>query len=147
MEKKLGSDEFIITDELFPTLLPIVVTEPQINNFKDALNQQNSEITKENKITSGWIEIYKVNQKIVYNTDKYHSKPEHTDSTIMNKFVSIMQQKYEKYRDNYDDINGDGSYDETFLTITYETDSDVDEEDDDISVTEDDYEDYIDETY
>lgn len=130
---------FSITDELFPSLTPIKVEDLKPNNFKDALNQPKPEIV-EDKIKCGWIEIYKVNNKIVYNTDKYILKPKDTDSNIMNKFVSIMLEKYEKYKTNYDNINGDGTYYDTFLNITYESDSDLDEEDDDISIIEDDYE-------
>lgn len=145
-------DEFIITDELFPTLTPIMITDNKINNFKDALNQETIEIINSNKITKGWIEIFKVDNKLVYNNERYNNErynQHFTESNIMDKFVSMMQKKYEKHRTNYDDINGDGAYNETFLTITYDSDSDT-EEDEDSSVTEDewdDYNNYIDDTY
>jgi len=141
------TDDFIITDELFPTLTPIIVTDSKVNNFKDALNKP-SEIIETNKITKGWIEIFKVDNKIVYNNENY--KTPFIEANIMDKFVSIMQQKYEKYITDYDDINGEGAYNETFLTITYESDSDTEDEDSlSISVTEDedDYDYYIDDTY
>jgi hypothetical protein len=146
--KKTASDEFIVTDELFPTLTPIVPTEQDITNFKDALTSVNTEAIQENKITNGWIEVYKVNNKIVYNNALYEPKSRTTDSNIMNKFVSIMQYKYDKYKTNYDSVYGDGAYDETFLTNTYESDYDTDEEDYESSTEyEDEYEEIVDDNF
>jgi len=146
--KKTASDEFIVTDELFPTLTPIVPTEQDITNFKDALTSVNTEAIQKTKITKGWIEVYKVNNKIVYNNALYEPKSRTTDSNIMNKFVSIMQYKYDKYKTNYDSVYGDGAYDETFLTITYESDYDTDEEDYESSTEyEDEYEEIVDNNF
>lgn len=141
-------NEFIVTDELFPILNPIVVKEHKINNFKDALSYNSSQTIKENIIKEGWIEVYRVNNNIVYNNTLYDKPSENKDSNIMNKYVNIMQEKYNKYRKNYDDINGDGAYDETFLTITYESEYDTDEDEYNSDIDyEDMYDEFIDDSY
>jgi hypothetical protein len=155
-DKLNNSDLFNITDELFPSLTPITIFTENQPNFKDVLIQENIS-QPEDKITNGWIEIYKIDNSIIYNEDKYkemnQEKYKNSDNvTIMNKFVSIMQKKYESYKNNYDNINGDGAYNDIYLTIAYDSDNDSDNDEYDSNTEDDieyeyDYDDYVNKTY
>lgn len=131
--------EFIINEELFPSLTPIVTSSKNNStNFKDALNQKN-EITIVNDISlkPGWVQISKVNDKIIINQAKpspYDIKMKQIEELykdtnyIMNQIVNTMQANWLKYKTNYDNINGEGSYDDLYyLPPVYDSDYDTDE--------------------
>ena len=150
------SNEFIVTDELFPSLTPISTTSKNNStNFKDALNQQNEIIVKEDiTLKPGWVQISRVNNKTVISQEKpgpYDIKMQQIQTLqedpkyIMNKTIESMQTIWLKYKINYDNIYGEGAYDDLhYLSPVYDLDDDSDEYD---SLSDNDYENYNDNEY
>ena len=133
--------EFSISDELFPSLAPITTTsQNKVTNFKDALNQQNEIIFKEDiTLRPGWVQISKVNNKVVINqanNGPYDIKMQKNqdlqeDSNyIMNKIMSVLHKNWLKHRAIYDNIHGEGAYDDLhYSSPVYDSDYDSDEND------------------
>ena len=120
----IKTNEFILSEDLFPMLAPIVATKQISTNFKDALNYKNNvDDTENNKLKSGWIEIYKSNNNIIFNEGEptpYKIKKQQIEKLkddpnfMMNKAINRIQIKWDRYRKMYDSIYGEGSYDDLY---------------------------------
>jgi hypothetical protein len=143
--------EFIISDESFPSLNPII--EPSKNNssnFKDALNQHNEiVVTEDITLGPGWIQIHKVNNHIVIkqaNISPYDIKMQQIKELqedpnyIMDRVITTMEKNWIKYKIEYDNIHGEGAYDDLhYLSPSYDSEYDTDEYD---SLSEDNSDDF-----
>lgn len=132
---KKHNDEFTITEELFPSLTTIHPNTVTQNNkdFKEALYQTPTETNNNNNtLQPGWIQIYKVNNKIttIYNPNsKQNEPPEDNINNLMHKTITNLEQIWLKHKINYDKIHGEGAYDHIHYMppIYYDTDSDDDD--------------------
>jgi len=138
--------EIIFTPELFPELIHNS-NNSQDNietstNFKDILNTQlEPEIDpNKNNVEPGFVEITVVDNKFIMK----HGPPTHSEIKMnanlerenninycMNNVVIALGKQWTKYKEEYDNLNGDGSYDELYcLPPVYgpEYDIDTDEE-------------------
>lgn len=132
-------DAFTITDELFPSLTPIsTLSKDNSTDFKNALKHQNTTIVTEDiTLKPGWIQISRENNQIIINQEKlgpYEIKMQniqmlHEDPNyIMNKAIDSMEKNWLKYKINYDNIYGEGAYDDLhYLSPVYDSDYDSDE--------------------
>ena len=144
--------DFVSSQELFPELILKSNDITQDNNskkksdnYKNAINLhvEDSKNTTQNKINRGWIEIKIVNGKIITTNgpiSTYEIKKEKESNIknsphfIMNKSIKLMQKNWNMYRDYYDNLYGEGSYNETYISSPiygseYDTDSDEDYDD------------------
>jgi hypothetical protein len=125
-----------LTDADFPELCiqPIKQVEQNTNenySFKTAINVSNNDvnitINSENNIEPGWVQIQTVNKQIVFkygHTTINNNDDEHTQKYVehnMNNAIATMSTNWDKYRTNYDELNGEGSYDDVYyLSQNYE---------------------------
>lgn len=148
--------DFIDNTELFPELN--VSTNTKVSddetfkyNFKNILTNVVQDDAETKKVISpGWTEITYNKQKIhfehgeqtslmikIHNAEKYKTNINY----MMNETILQMKQKWDEYEDNYDDLYGEGAYDQTFrlppifnedeiLDNDIETNSDISEEED-----------------
>lgn len=121
-EEKPKQHNFILTDEFFPILAPIVSNNNVNTNFKDAL-EQDVIIEKSKTLPSGWIEI-----------NKSEEEEEEEDNTnynlLMNNIIKTTLDKHYNHKLNFDSINGEGAYDELhYLKPIYDIDLDEDLDD------------------
>ena len=131
--------EFTVSDELFPSLNPIIVPSNNIStNFKDALNHETEiGVTEDITLRSGWIQISKVDNKTVINQANigpYDIKMQQIQELqedpnyIMNRIINVMQKKWIKYKIDYNNIYGEGAYDDLhYLSPVYDSEYDSDE--------------------
>jgi hypothetical protein len=141
-----------ITSEYFPDLIPIknepspeIQQSKQYINFKDIVNTKiQEEIIDETKIINhGWVRISKskTNNEIIW---KYgpptefeiklqkQEKVENNINYCMNKAIEIIQDRWNKYKEEYDELNGEGSYDEKYsLSPVYGSEYDTEYENED----------------
>jgi hypothetical protein len=100
-------------------------------SFKDAINVFNNNdvnitINSENNIDPGWVQIHTINKQIVfkYGHNSTNNNNEHTQKYVehnMNNAIATMSANWDKYRTNYDELNGEGSYDDVYyLSQNYE---------------------------
>jgi hypothetical protein len=166
LTSKVKPIEFTITDALFPTLTPILISSnDNFTNFKDALNHQAESIVIEDiTLSPGWIQISKVDNKSIISQDKlgpYDYKMQELQTLqelqedpnyIMNKAIISMQRIWLKYKTNYDNIYGEGAYDDlhySYSVYNYESDesdelydNDYNDNDNDNDINYDDSTDY-----
>jgi hypothetical protein len=132
--KPIKSVVIDITAEYFPDLIPIknepspaIQQSKQYINFKDIVNTKiQEEIIDETKIINrGWVRISKskINNEIIW---KYGpptefeiklQKQEELENNInycMNKAIETIQEQWNKYKEEYDELNGEDSYDEKY---------------------------------
>ena len=106
-------------------------------NFKDILNTSIKDTNSKIDIEPGLLQIIKTKEKIIFKegpqeiTNKQY---EQTYNTMMNKTITKMIDNWETYEYNYDFMNGEGSYNETFRMqpiygTEYDTENDSYEED------------------
>lgn len=145
------TDEIIVNDTLFPSLIPMTKENDKANNtsnFKDALNQKHETLTEDNnKPKIGWIQISRVNetQVIVDNSSHNIEKNEEIEdlNNAMNRAIQNLEQNWNKHRIIYDNIYGEGAYhDLHYLTPIYGSDLDSDDEFDDDGITDEYYDDF-----
>jgi len=126
---------------------PDKTIEPSDNiiNYKDVINKQNKKKLEDNDkvVFPGYVEITFKNRQIIYNygaTTLYEKQMlakeilENSPNYIMNKAIDGIKKNLERYKRDYDDIHGEGAYDDMYvLPPVYEPeyDSDVDTDDDD----------------
>jgi hypothetical protein len=141
-----------ITTEYFPELIPIknepsqvIQQSNQYINFKDIVNTKiQEEIIDETKIINhGWVRISKskTNNEIIWKygpPTKFEiklQKQEELENNInysMNKSIEIIQERWDKYKEEYDELNGEGSYDEKYsLSPVYGPEYDTEYENED----------------
>jgi len=112
-------------------------TDKLSTNFKDILRPKTKteEISNtQNKIRPGWVEISNKQNKIIYNYGpktcyeikmKQQEELEKTPNYIMNKAITMMIENWERFKENYDDINGEGAYEQIYvLPPVYDSDED-----------------------
>ena len=136
--------EIILTPELFPELIQNSNNSSEnvsnATNFKDILNTQiEPEIDpNRNLVTPGFVEITVVNNKFIMK----HGPPtrseikmnarlerENNINFCMNNVIVALATQWTKYKEDYDTLNGDGSYDELyFLPPVYGPEYDIDTE-------------------
>lgn len=126
-----------LTDADFPELgvQSIKHVDQNINeniSFKDAINVFNNNdvnitINSENNIDPGWVQIHTINKQIVFkygHNSTNNNNNEHTQKYVehnMNNAIATMSTNWDKYRTNYDELNGEGSYDDVYyLSQNYE---------------------------
>jgi hypothetical protein len=134
--------EFIFQDEMFPDLVPSSneYIENVSTNFKDTLNT----VTIEDEFTGlkpGWIEIYKdketkqmlithaeiTSYRIKINQLKYF---ENSPNYIMDKAINFVIANRNKYINYYDNMYGEGEYENKFvMPAIYGPEYDTEEED------------------
>ena len=143
---KVKVPEIIFTPELFPELIHNS-NNSQDNienstNFKDILNTQiEPEIDpNKNNVEPGFVEITVVDNKFIMKHGpptvseiKMKANLEHENNVnyCMNNIVIALGKQWTKYKEEYDNLNGDGSYDELYcLPPVYgqEYDIDIEEE-------------------
>ena len=152
---------FDITNEYFPAINSpkdelLNTIQPPNSNFKDILNTQilPKTIPFQDHIEPGWVKISKskTNNEIIWTygpSTEYQTqlkKQERLDNDInycMNRGIEKMKQRWEKYKEEYDAMNGEGSYDEkyklsSFNDTDYVTDDDNDDDDDFFNDNDDD---------
>jgi hypothetical protein len=138
-----------ITTEYFPDLVPLK-TEPSKTlqqsklsfNFKDIVNTRIEEeiINEKDIIKPGWVQISKskTSNEIIWKHGPLtpyqiqQQKQEELENNInycMNKAIETMKERWDKYEQEYDEINGEGAYDERFRSSPvygpeYDTESD-----------------------
>ena len=136
--------EIILTPELFPELIPNSNNSSDnvsnATNFKDILNTKiEPEIDpNRNLVTPGFVEITVVNNKFIMK----HGPPtrseikmnarlerENNINFCMNNVIVALATQWTKYKEDYDNLNGDGSYDELYcLPPVYGPEYDIEEE-------------------
>lgn len=128
--------------ELFPDLSTNTSqVETSSLKFKDILTAVDTNLPKTKYIPDGWVGISKnkTSNELVYTYGKpiekwkkfCKEKEDETDLNIlMSDAIDVMQKNWDRYEQYYDNIHGEGSYDEQFrLPPVY--DLTEDEEDDD----------------
>jgi len=148
--------EIVLTPDIFPELLNTNTNISQVlysTNFKDILTKVEPEIhINKNTIKPGFVEMTVVDRKIVtkYGTStpsvKKNKAIEERSNNVdycMNKVIIGLEKIWNNRKDEYDSINGEGSYDELYyLPQVYgpEYDNTIeDEEEDEINP----YDEYI----
>lgn len=134
---------------LFPELVDMKETTTNTvessTNFKDILtNVIEEEKPKVNPIPPGWIQLSRVNGKVVSKSgdltqhmikmqqkEILEQERENDPNHIMFKAIESMKNNWQHYEREYDEINGEGSYDEKFILqpvyeSEYETESETD---------------------
>jgi len=142
---KLIDKQFIISDADFPVLIKNNNTTSDntiTTNYKDiiASNDSSTNLSQQNNILPGYIEISKINGKIYFkngpltpyqiklnNLNKYEEYLSNDPNYIMNNAITFMKNNWEKYRLEYDSVYGEGAYEDKFIYKNdYETDYDSD---------------------
>jgi hypothetical protein len=155
--------EFLSSQELFPELILKINnlntdnnTEKKSDNYKNAINLQveDSKNIIQNKINPGWTQIKIINGKIIMTNgpkSTYEIKKEKESSIknsphfIMNKSISLMQKNWDMYSRYYDNLYGEGSYNETFVSYPiYDSDYDTDSDEDNNELQNEDDDEYYD---
>jgi len=161
--EKIKHVEINVETEYFPDLVPNKkISDKSITDstkFKDILTTQLEEIVIiGNNIRPGWVEISrtKTNTKSNYNIGPpspykfQRQKLEKTPNYVMSKAIESMKYNWDKYKAEYDSINGDGAYDEKYTLPpvygpdydsyddSYEDDDSYDSENDSYSYDEND---------
>lgn len=116
-------------------------------NFKDILTntikqEEPKEKPKENPVPPGWIQLSRVNGKvdakkgdltqyIIKIQNKEVIEQSNDPNHIMFKAIESMTNNWQHYQRDYDEINGEGEYDERFILPPvygpeYDTESDID---------------------
>jgi len=135
--------EFNLANELFPDLGMIrndIIDEPiQKNNYRDivtAVEVLNPDT--EDAVKPGWVEItskngihtYRYGASTLYEQKKKEKEQrENSPHFIMNKAVTLMTERWENYKSEYNAIHGENAYEDKFvlpLVYEYETDNDSD---------------------
>ena len=147
--------EFDLANEYFPDLVSTnedssnIIQQPN-SNFKDILNTRNQPeiLPFQEHIEPGWVKISKskINNEIIKNYglpteyEIYLKKQAELEKDLhycMIRGIEKMKRGWEKYKEEYDDFNGEGAYDEKYkLPSIYDSDYDIEDESD-----EDEYED------
>jgi hypothetical protein len=135
-----------LANELFPDLGMIqneaIINEPK-NNYRDIVTTV--EVLKpdtENDVKPGWVEItskngihtYRYGAPTLYEQKRQEQQRvkderENSPHFIMNKAVTLMTERWENYKSEYNAIHGENAYEDRFvlpLVYEYETDSDSD---------------------
>ena len=90
-------------------------------NFLEATGTTNDEknVDEPRESKPGWVYLTKnsIDNKIVWNPP---SREEDTNDYDFQKSFSQMTFNWEKYKQQYEEINGDGSYDRTYGVYEYE---------------------------
>jgi len=93
-------------------------------------------------IEPGWVKISrsKFNNEIIKNYGlpteyeiqlKKQAELENDLHYCMTRGIEKMKRRWEKYKENYDDFNGEGAYDEKYtLPSIYDSDYDIEDESD-----------------
>jgi len=148
--------------ELFPDLIPKTTTDTTINTNTDTLSKPSTkykDILKnvivdntpvKKVITPGWVEITKKGNNIVYEygeptffmlKQQFEENLENDLNYQMNTIIQNMKKCWDRYEREYDEVNGEGAYEERFrlppvYTEEYDTDSNEEETDDDNDIKE-----------
>jgi len=142
--------EFDLANEYFPDLVSTNADSSntilqQNSNFKDILNTRNQpEIQPfQEHIEPGWVKLSRTssNNKIIrkyglpteYEINlKKQADLEHDLHYCMTRGIEKMKRGWEKYKDRYDDFNGEGAYDEKYkLPSIYDSEYEIEDESDD----------------
>ena len=139
--------EFDLTNEYFPDLVSTKEDSSNIiqpnSNFKDILNTRNQpEIMPfQEHIEPGWVKISRSNNEIIRNYGlpteyeiqiKKQAELENDLHYCMTRGIEKMKRRWEKYKEEYDEFNGEGAYDEKYtLPSIYDSDYDIEDESDD----------------
>ena len=139
--------EIVLTPDIFPELLSNNTNISQVlytTNFKDILTKVQPEINiNKNIIKPGFVELTLVDRKIVTKygpstpSEKKNKAIEERLNSVdycMNKVIVGLEQIWNNRKDEYDSINGEGSYDELYyLPQVYgpEYDNTIEDEEED----------------
>lgn len=145
---------FSFTEEQFPEMSNknTILTNSNVN-FIDAINTKNLE-KKETVIEPGWVQI-RVNKKTGQIETKYGKRSKRKpiknndiydldladDNINYQMFIIIdkLNENWTRYKQQYDEINGDGSYDDRFYYEIYDDELDDDIESEEAESEEDDF--------
>lgn len=125
--KKMETIIDISSSTLFPELSENIQKKETNNlNFLEAVAIINDEknVNEPREVKPGWVYLTKnvADNEIVWNPP---SKEEDTNDCDFQKSFLQMTLNWEKYKQQYEEINGDGSYDRTYGVYAFE---DYDEE-------------------
>jgi len=141
---KLPVTNFVLIEQDFPSLNNNnnITFDHSTSNYKDiiASNESNTNLSQQNNIPPGCIEISKINGKCcikngpltpyqikVNNLNKYQEYLSNDSNYIMNNAINYMKNNWEKYKLEYDSVYGEGSYEDKFIYKNdYELDYDSD---------------------
>lgn len=141
--------------ELSPDLFPALVKQDVSNihqeqqthmNFKDIVNSSNQNDIINYNISNndiyGWVEFYKSNTSneiVCNNYSKTQIKNNEEDvNELMNNTIELMKQRWIRYKEYYDGVNGEGAYDEKYvLPPIYGSEYDTEEEEEECEYEED----------
>lgn len=126
----------------FSNEFPELVSQPSKTNFKDAVkNQIIPEIVDETKIIKpGWVKLSMLKSKNIIlkeqgpltKTQIALKRQEELDNDInycINQEIEKMKHRWNKYKEEYDELNGEGAYDEKYkLGLDYGSEYDTDKE-------------------
>ena len=145
-KKEESKPIFDFTNENFPELISEKIDTIQqsktLINFKDVLNTQIKQeiIDEKDIINPGWVQITKskINNKIIlkhgipteYGVQlKKQEELENDLNYNMNRGIEKMKYRWEKYKSDYDNMNGEGAYDEKYtLPPVYGSEYDTEDE-------------------
>jgi hypothetical protein len=119
---------------------PIVQQLPNAFSFKAAVGIQEDDIVTPNKcdnnVEPGWVQIHSVNKQTIFKygpTLPHHNNNNNNNNDDkeydMNHAITLMSTNWEQYKTNYDEINGEGMYDDIhYLSPSYEDTSETETE-------------------
>ena len=135
--------KFDLVQESFPEIIQIInkidTTESIDTNIKQEISFKNilaTIIPEEPKIINhvkpGWVEVSKVNGKIVLkygpktlyqNRHQYLENLKEQPKYIMNNAIKHMKYNWKRYAESYDELHGEGAYEEAHsLPPVYDSD-------------------------
>jgi hypothetical protein len=139
-----------LTTEFFPDLVPTknetvnITQQPKSSlNFKDIVNTKiiPETLPEEDEIINpGWVKISKskTSNELIWKYgpsteyEKKINKQEELENDInycMNRSIETMKYRWAKYKEEYDELNGEGAYDEKFtLSPVYGSEYDTEDE-------------------
>jgi len=123
--------KFKITDDMFPELCKSDFGSTKDNNksnFMDIVTKSTvNESIPEDNLEPGWLKIFKKEDNISFeygpltdyqikiNELKIRKTEKESDlNYLMNNAVKIMEENWMQYEKEYDDIHGDGAYNQRF---------------------------------
>jgi hypothetical protein len=125
---------------LFPELTPITASaHVSSTKFKDMLNTVIEAPTHRQTVPPGWVKISKQNNQIIYNyrpsityLKKIQKKEEDEPDYVMNTIIRSIKKNWDRYKREYDEINGEGEYAERFSLspVYFHTESENEHTDD-----------------
>ena len=123
-EKKAPIIELKESD--FPELIHVASYEDKNMttnlNFKDAtLKESDNTCVDDNLVPSGWVRYRYNNGNIIVDSNTPDDEPEEPLNFRANNIIGGMLRRWDTYKKDYDDLNGDGAYGQLYEMPFYES--------------------------